>query len=157
MFSRPLARALLLAAIAVGAAVPAASQGSTGDTEARCLEALRTTLDQGGYSHELLRVEAIRGRSVVDETLRLQAESGAEVVLLTDGRRLHIAAPFLSYRQARELARDGGVESFCELLELVGQASMQRRRQRLGMAALALVALAGFGAGVFRLRRLERP
>lgn len=128
----------------------------------RCFGRLEAALERAGYS-SLLRVDwALGAPSIVDAAEELRRAEGVDVVLLTDGTRMHAVAPFLSHSRSRTLVRfahgetEAPVRRLCLFARAVQEDAGLRASQRLILFGVALLGFGVFGLGLFLLDRGER-
>lgn len=126
---------------------------------AHCFGKLADVLDAEGYSHELVFQWDVSDPSIVDATEAQQTARGADVVLLTDGERMHAVAPFLSHRRARALVRYALGETdrpdlqICIYARAIQEDAGMRRSQRTLLGGLATLGYSVFGVVVWWARR----
>lgn len=125
-----------------------------------CFARLASVLDAEGYSHDLALQWDLDAPSVVDATEARAGSNGADVTLLTDGTRIHVVAPFVSYARARALARQSRLVSsepqtrICAYVRTLELDAKLRRYQRSILALIAVAGLSGAAQLVKRGRRL---
>lgn len=124
-----------------------------------CFGKLSDVLDAEGYSHDLVFRWNIADPSIVDATEAQHAALGVDVVLLTDGERMHAVAPFLSHRRARSLVRYAVGETdrpdlqICIYARAIQEDAGMRRSQRTLLGGLATLGYGVFGSVVWWARK----
>lgn len=146
-------RASKFAALAlVAAAVPMQARA-----QAPCRERLLAALESDGFA--VAEGSDAATEQVVDAALALHRQERADVTFFVGESGWHAVAPFVSHRQMRRMAvaAPDSAEGWCALEQAHANYREARGRRALTFGVVAALGWFVFAAGIWRLRRVQKP